>query len=40
MFFATIIMMPIIVAYTSWAFRVMRGKVTAEYVRENNHSAY
>ncbi len=40
MFFATIIMLPIIVAYTSWAFRVMRGKVTAEYVRENNHSAY
>lgn len=40
MFFATIIMMPIVVAYTSWAFRIMRGKVTAEYVRENNHSAY
>ncbi|UOO80985.1 cytochrome d ubiquinol oxidase subunit II [Uruburuella testudinis] len=40
MFFATIIMMPIVVTYTGWAFRVMRGKVTAEYVRENDHSAY
>lgn len=40
MFFGTIILLPIVVAYTSWAFRVMRGKVTAEYVRENNHSAY
>lgn len=40
MFFGTIILLPIVVAYTSWAFRVMRGKVTAEYVRENDHSAY
>ena len=40
MFFATLIFMPIIIAYTSWAYKVMSGKVTAAYVRENSHSAY
>ena len=40
MFFATLIFMPIIIAYTSWAYSVMAGKVTAAYVRENSHSAY
>lgn len=40
MFFVTIVLLPLVMAYTSWAFRIMRGKVTAEYVRENNHSAY
>jgi cytochrome d ubiquinol oxidase subunit II len=40
MFWATLIFMPIIIAYTSWAYRVMSGKVTAAYVRENSHSAY
>ena len=40
MFFATLIFMPLIVAYTSWAYRVMSGKVTAAYIRENSHSAY
>jgi len=40
MFWATVIFMPLIIAYTSWAYRVMRGKVTAAYVRENSHSAY
>jgi cytochrome d ubiquinol oxidase subunit II len=28
------------VIYTSWAYSVMRGKVTAAYVRENDHAAY
>ena len=40
MFFATLIFMPIIIAYTNWAYKVMSGKVTAAYVRENSHSAY
>jgi cytochrome d ubiquinol oxidase subunit II len=40
MFFATLIFMPLIIAYTSWAYKVMAGKVTAAYVRENSHSAY
>ena len=40
MFWATLIFMPLIIVYTSWAYRVMRGKVTAAYVRENEHGAY
>ena len=40
MFWATLIFMPIIVTYTSWAYRVMRGKVTEAYIRENDHAAY
>ena len=40
MLWATLIFMPLIILYTSWAYRVMGGKVTAAYVRENSHSAY
>jgi cytochrome d ubiquinol oxidase subunit II len=40
MFWATLIFMPMIIFYTSWAYSVMRGKVTAAYVRENDHAAY
>ena len=40
MLWATVLLMPIIVAYTSWAYKVMSGKVTAAYIRENEHSAY
>ncbi|MGZ8270467.1 MAG: cytochrome d ubiquinol oxidase subunit II [Methylophilus sp.] len=40
MFWATAIFMPIIIFYTSWAYHVMRGKVTIEHIRANDHSAY
>ena len=40
MFWATVILMPLIVVYTSWAYSVMRGKVTAAYIQENDHAAY
>ncbi len=40
MFWATVIFMPLIVVYTGWAYRVMRGKVTEAYIRENDHAAY
>ncbi len=40
MFWATLIFMPIIVAYTSWAYRVMAGKVTADFVKAHDTSAY
>lgn len=40
MLVATLIFMPIIITYTRWAYQVMRGKVTADYIRENEHSAY
>jgi cytochrome bd ubiquinol oxidase subunit II len=40
MFWAVVIFMPLIIFYTSWAYRVMAGKVTADFIRENQHSAY
>ena len=40
MFWATLIFMPLIVLYTGWAYRVMRGKVTAAYIQEHEHAAY
>jgi cytochrome d ubiquinol oxidase subunit II len=40
MFWATLIFMPLIIGYTSWAYSVMRGKVTAAYIRKNDHAAY
>lgn len=40
MFWVTLLLMPLIVLYTSWAYRVMRGKVTVEQIRANDHVAY
>jgi len=40
MFWATLIFMPLIVLYTGWAYRVMRGKVTEQFVHDNEHAAY
>ncbi len=39
MLIATLIFVPIVIAYTSWVYRVLRGKVTAASVNEN-HSSY
>jgi cytochrome bd ubiquinol oxidase subunit II len=40
MFFATLIFMPLIIFYTSWAYHVMRGKVTVADIQANSHQAY
>ncbi len=40
MFWATVIFMPLILFYTSWAYRVMRGKVTVQQIQANEHSSY
>jgi len=40
MFWATLVFMPIIVIYTSWAYKVMSGKVTAEFIRGHDHATY
>lgn len=34
------IFLPIILTYTSWAFYVLRGKITEEDIRTNTHSRY
>jgi cytochrome d ubiquinol oxidase subunit II len=40
MFWAVLIFLPIIIVYTSWVYRVMRGKVTEASVSEQSHSMY
>ncbi|PZP35635.1 MAG: cytochrome d ubiquinol oxidase subunit II [Roseateles depolymerans] len=40
MLVVALVFVPIIVAYTSWAYRVMRGKVTVQHIRANSHTAY
>ncbi|MGE0371994.1 MAG: cytochrome d ubiquinol oxidase subunit II [Gammaproteobacteria bacterium] len=40
MFWATLLFLPIVIAYTSWVYRVMRGKVTERSIEEKGHSLY
>ncbi|WJF89971.1 cytochrome d ubiquinol oxidase subunit II [Paraburkholderia bonniea] len=40
MLVAVVIFLPLILLYTGWVYRVMRGKVTAEAVEKNTHSMY
>lgn len=40
MLFAVIVFLPLILLYTSWVYRVMRGKVTHQSLEENKHSMY
>lgn len=40
MLVATVIFMPLIVLYTSWAYKVMAGKVTLDFIRRNDKKAY
>ncbi|HEU5398935.1 MAG TPA: cytochrome d ubiquinol oxidase subunit II [Gammaproteobacteria bacterium] len=37
---AVLVFLPIVLLYTGWVFRVLRGKVTAAYVREHDKSLY
>lgn len=40
MFWAVLIFLPIVLAYTGWVYRVMQGKVTEASVSEETHSMY
>ncbi|MEW6646489.1 MAG: cytochrome d ubiquinol oxidase subunit II [Pseudomonadota bacterium] len=40
MFLAAMIFVPIILAYTTWTYKSMWGKLTVEYVRAHDHEAY
>lgn len=40
MFIVTIIFLPLILIYTSWVYRVLRGKVTVQSIQDNTHTAY
>ncbi|MEJ2382154.1 MAG: cytochrome d ubiquinol oxidase subunit II [Gammaproteobacteria bacterium] len=40
MFWAAVVFVPIILAYTVWTYRAMWGRVTVQQIRDNTHSAY
>lgn len=40
MFGVVVVFLPIVLAYTGWVYRVLRGKSTEEKIRANTHSAY
>ena len=40
MLVATLIFLPIVLAYTAWVYRVLRGPVTAAYVERNSKGVY
>jgi cytochrome d ubiquinol oxidase subunit II len=40
MFWVVVIMLPIVLAYTAWVYRVIRGKVTVAHIRETTHESY
>jgi len=40
MLIAVIIFLPIILAYTAWVYRVMRGSVTSAYIEAHRETSY
>ena len=40
MFIAVVVFLPIVLVYTSWVYRVMRGKITEEKIEKETHTAY
>lgn len=40
LFFATALMMPIVMAYTTWVYRVLRGKITVGDIQKNQNVLY
>jgi len=40
MFWAAVIFVPVILAYTAWTYRAMWGRVSVQQIRDNTHSAY
>lgn len=40
MLIATVIFLPIIIAYTVWVYRILRGKVTEKYIEDNHETVY
>ncbi len=40
MFIAVVVFLPVVLAYTTWVYRLLRGKVTEKRIQEETHSAY
>jgi len=40
MFWVVVVFLPIVLAYTAWVYRVLRGKITVESIRKDRYTAY
>ena len=40
MFWVVLVFLPIVIAYTGWVYGIMRGKITAQTIRDGNHTLY
>lgn len=40
MLIVTVIFLPLIMLYTAWVYRVLRGRITVQTIQENTHTAY
>jgi cytochrome d ubiquinol oxidase subunit II len=40
MFVAVVLFLPVVLLYTSWVYRVLRGKMTEKRIQEETHSVY
>jgi cytochrome d ubiquinol oxidase subunit II len=40
MFVAVVLFLPVVLLFTSWVYRVLRGKITEKRIREETHSVY
>jgi cytochrome d ubiquinol oxidase subunit II len=40
MFIVVVVFLPIVLVYTTWVYRVMRGKITEERIKDETHTAY
>ena len=40
MLIAVVVFLPIVLTYTAWVFRVLRGPVTIEHIREDDKGLY
>ena len=40
MFWVVVVFLPIVMAYTGWVYRILRGKITAQAIRDDSHTLY
>lgn len=40
MLIVTVVFLPLIMLYTAWVYRVLRGRITVQTIQENTHTAY
>lgn len=40
MFFVTLILLPLVLLYTAWAYKTLSGKLTEQFIEDNTHTLY